>query len=117
MGSFARKFKRARTVEFYNAVEEKAKEIAGRAINKAVQEAEKRGVETGMARVMAVTAEIVYNDFGKLRNKETRLKVYADLMAKKLPLIANPTEEQLRVEKLLYEQTGIKFLRDGEKRD
>ena len=66
-------------------------------------------METATAMVMAVTAEIIWNDWSKLQKKDTRLQTYVNLMEEKLKLVNNPTKEQLEVEKLLAERCGIEI--------
>ena len=64
-----------------------------------------------MAKILAVSAEIIYNDWSKLQKKDTRLKEYVALMNEKLQQVNEPSEKQLEIEKMLYEQCGIKFER------
>lgn len=112
MSSVCRKFLRKQGLEkekYYKDVKSEATKIASKALDRVTNAAYEEAANDAIAKVMAVTAEIIYNDFGKLKNKDTRLSVYVELLTKKLQLVEQPTEKQLEVEKLLYEQCGVKI--------
>lgn len=122
--SLARKLARKQEHEkakYISDIKSEAKQIARQAVDKASQRAYEEGYndaykkafdeasEVALAKVLAVSAEIVYNDFGKLQKKESRLQVFVELMSQKLQHVENPTEQQLEVERLLEERCGVKF--------
>jgi hypothetical protein len=116
--SFSRKLSRKQGQEkqkYYDDVKSEAKKIAANALGKAVSQAEsvayERAANEAMAKILAVSAEIIYNDWSKLQKKDTRLKEYVALMNEKLQQVNEPSEKQLEIEKMLYEQCGIKFER------
>lgn len=112
MGSLERKLRRKDDKEkakYISDVKSEAKNIAEKVVDKAMARATDEATEVALAKVLAVSAEIVYNDWSKLQKKETRLKVFVELMNEKLQQIQNPSKEQLEVERLLDEQCGIKI--------
>lgn len=64
------------------------------------------------AKFLAVTCNILMNDFGKLKAKDTRLKVYYEKLQEYSSDIENPSEQQLAAEKALAAQVeGINVVR------
>lgn len=120
--SLERKLKRKSEVEqkkYIADVKGEAKKIAGMALDKATTAAYNEGYQDALqyaaneafAKVAAVTAEILYNHWRDLTKKDTRLATYWNLLLKKAEQVNEPTEEQAEVERILYEQCGIKFER------
>ena len=112
MGSSGRKLKRKEEksrAKYLQDVKSEANKIADRAVGRYVERVYTEAAEDALAKVLAVAAEVVYNDWKALSKKETRLKVFVDLMNEKLQFVDNPTEKQLEVERLLAEQCGIQF--------
>lgn len=114
MSGLERKLKRKdekQRAKYLQDVKSEAVKIADRAVDKAYQRAFNEASWEALAKVLAVAAEIVYNDWKALSKKETRLQVFVELMNKKLQSVDNPTEKQLEVERLLAEQCGIQIER------
>lgn len=114
MGSLERKLRRKDDKEkekYISDLKSEAKKIADKVVDKAMARASKEAMETATAMVMAVTAEIIWNDWSKLQKKETRLQTYVKLMEEKLQLVNNPTKAQMEVEKLLLERCGMEIRR------
>lgn len=112
MGSLERKLRRKDDKEkakYISDVKSEAKNIAEKVVDKAILRAYDEAVEVATAKVMAVTAEIIWNHWSELARKDTRLQTFVKLMEEKLQKVENPTEEQIEVEKLLAERCGIKF--------
>lgn len=118
MGSLERKLRRKDDKErakYISDLKSEAKKIADQVVDKAMarayDEATEAATAAATAMVMAVAAEIIWNDWSKLQKKDTRLQVFVKLMEERLQVVNNPTEAQLEVEKLLAERCGIKFER------
>ncbi len=114
MGSLERKLRRKDDKEkakYINDVKSEAKKIADKVVDKAMERATKEVSEEALAKVLAVSAEIIWNHWSELARKDTRLQTYVNLMNEKLQKVENPTEEQIEVEKLLAERCGIEFKR------
>lgn len=116
MSSLERKLRRKTELEqakYLKDVKSEAKKISEKVVDKAMARAHEaaynEAVETATAKVMAVTAEILWNHWSELSRKGTRLQVFVKLMEEKLQMVDNPTEAQLEVERLLAEQCGIEF--------
>lgn len=114
--SFGRKLLRKQGQEkekYYKDVKGEAKKIAEMALDKAVNMATdvayEKAANEAIAKVLAVSSEIIYNDWGKLQKKESRLKVYVELMSEKLQKVNEPSEKQLEIERMLDEQCGVKI--------
>lgn len=64
------------------------------------------------AHFLAVACNILMNDFGKLRNKDTRLKVFYEKLNEYSEEVENPSQKQLDAEAELARQVyGIKLQR------
>ena len=116
MGSLERKLQRKdekARAKYLQDIKSEATKIASRAIDRTYQDAYEEASEVAMAKVLAVAAEIIHNDWGKLSRKDTRLKVFVNLMSEKLQQVDNPSDQQIEVERLLAEQCGVKFGRIG----
>lgn len=61
---------------------------------------------------LAIASNILMNDYGKMKSKDTRLKVFYDKLQEYSGEIENPSEQQLEAEKALAEQVdGIEIKR------
>ena len=49
-------------------------------------------VKAGVIEAAAIACEVIYNNYGKLRNKEQRLSVFVNLFSEALLTIEEPTE-------------------------
>ena len=49
-------------------------------------------VKAGVIEAAAIACEVIYNNYGKLRNKEQRLSVFVNLFVEALLTIEEPTE-------------------------
>lgn len=58
-------------------------------------------------KTVAVAAEVVYNDWGKLKKKENRLSVFVDLFIEGLLKIEEPSERRQKVEKELRRMVTV----------
>lgn len=63
------------------------------------------------AKFLAVTCNILMNDFGRLKTKDTRLKTYYDKLQEYAAEVANPSEQQLAAEKELARQVEGIFVK------
>lgn len=64
------------------------------------------------AHFLAIASNILMNDYGKMKSKDTRLKVFYDKLQEYSGEIENPSEQQLEAEKALAEQVdGIEIKR------
>lgn len=117
MSSLERKMRRKTELEqakYLKDVKSEAKKISEKVVDKAMARAHEaaynEAIVTATAKVMAVTAEILWNHWSELSRKGTRLQVFVKLMEEKLATVeVNPTGAQLEVEKLLAERCGIEF--------
>lgn len=70
-----------------------------------------------IAKVMLAAACVITNHWGAMNKKETRLEVFCEKYQIYLEHINNPTPEMRAVEKMLDEQAGMRFIRDGKDLD
>lgn len=109
--SFGRKLKRGWSAENNKAVLDLATKATKRSLVKVREQAYLDASNDSIARISAVAAEIVYNDYGKMRNKDTRIKTFITLLYSKLKNIENPSDEQKEVERMLYKECGLMIKR------
>lgn len=58
-------------------------------------------------KTMAVAAEVVYNDWGKMKSKENRLSVFIDLFIEGLLKIEEPSELRQKIEMQLRRMVTV----------
>ena len=58
-------------------------------------------------KTVAVAAEVVYNDWGKMKKKENRLSVFVNLFIEGLLKIEEPSELRQKVEKELRRMVTV----------
>lgn len=109
--SFGRKLKRGWSAENNKQVMDIATKATKKSLEKVRDKAYVDASNDAIAKVTAVACEIVYNDYGKLRDKDKRLKTFVTLLYGKLKNIEKPSAEQQKVEQMLYEQCGIMIKR------
>lgn len=109
--SFGRKLKRGWSAENNRQVLDMATEATKRSLTKVREQAYGEAANDSFARVLAVATEIVYNDYGKLRDKNTRIKTFVRLLISKTGRFDNPSEAQKEIEQLLYKECGIMIRR------
>ena len=109
--SFGRKLKRGSNAQYNKDVIDLATEATKRSLTKVREQAYIDASNDAIARVTAVACEVIYNDYGKLNKKDTRLKKFVTLLYSKLKNIECPSDEQLEVERLLYKECGISIKR------
>lgn len=66
-------------------------------------------LEDALARVLLCTATVVDNDYGKLRNRETRLKNFIELAKKYLEHVDNFTAEMQTTNEKLQREVGLEI--------
>ncbi len=101
------------TAEVYDKVREHIMPIMREQLKEEIrQEVAGEITQEAYAKFLAVTCNILMNDFGKLKTKDTRLKVYYEKLQEYAGDIENPSEQQLAAEKALAEQVdGINVVR------
>lgn len=109
--SFGRKLKRGWSTENNKQVMDIAYRSTKMSLDKVRDKAYHDGSCDATAKVMAVACEIVYNEYGRLKNKDTRLKTFVTMLYDRLKNIDNPSDAQKEVERLLYKQCGIMIKR------
>ena len=109
--SFGRKLKRGWSAENNKAVLYLAVKATQKSLTKVRDKAYEDATNDAFTKLLAVATEIVYNDYGKLRDKDTRIKTFVRLLLSKAGKFENPSDEQKKVEQLLFEQCGIMIKR------
>ena len=109
--SFGRKLKRGWSAENNKQVIDIATKATKKSLAKVRDQAYIDASNYAVAKVTAVACEVIYNDYGKLRDKEKRLKTFVTLLYGKLKNIENPSAEQQEIERMLYKQCGIMIKR------
>lgn len=72
-------------------------------------------VADAMYKTFTCAAAVIWNDFGTLNKKETRIKNFYELYKQYLETCDVPTVKMLEAEKALFKQTGLQILRnDGD---
>lgn len=69
-------------------------------------------VSDAMYKTFTCAAAIIWNDFGVLNKKETRMKNFYELYKQYLETCDVPTVKMVEAEKELFRQTGLQILRD-----
>ena len=69
-------------------------------------------VSDAMYKTFTCAAAIVWNDFGALNKKETRMKKFYELYKQYLETCDVPTAKMIEAERELFKQTGLQILRD-----
>ncbi len=101
MSGFKRKLKRK------NVVVKTASALTEAEYQDIVERVKNDLIEKWVYKVMAIAADAVMNNYGKLKNKETRINVLAKLFEEGLNNIDNMPDRQLEVAKIL-EKHGMK---------
>ena len=60
-------------------------------------------IKAAIIETAAISCEVIYNNYGKLRNKEERLSVFINLFSEALLTIEEPTELRQEVRRQLSE--------------
>lgn len=99
--------------EVYSKVHEKILPVMREQLKDEIrQEVAGEITQEAYAKFLAVTCNILMNDFGKLKAKDTRLKVYYEKLQEYSCDIENPSEQQLAAEKALAAQVeGVNVVR------
>lgn len=101
MSGFRRKLKRK------NVVVKTASALTEAEYQDIVERVKNDLIEKWVYKVMAIAADAVMNNYGKLKNKETRISVLAKLFEEGLDNIDNMPNRQLEVARIL-EKHGMK---------
>lgn len=101
MSGFKRKLKRK------NVVVKTASALTEAEYQDIVERVKNDLIEKWVYKVMAIAADAVMNNYGKLKNKETRISVLAKLFEEGLDNIDNMPNRQLEVARIL-EKHGMK---------
>lgn len=101
MSGFKRKLKRK------NVVVKTASALTVAEYQDIVERVKNDLIEKWVYKVMAIAADAVMNNYGKLKNKETRISVLAKLFEEGLDNIDNMPNRQLEVARIL-EKHGMK---------
>lgn len=101
MSGFKRKLKRK------NVVVKTASALTEAEYQDIVERVKNYLIEKWVYKVMAIAADAVMNNYGKLKNKETRINVLAKLFEEGLNNIDKMPDRQLEVAKIL-EKHGMK---------
>lgn len=101
MSGFKRKLKRK------NVVVKTASTLTEAEYQDIVERVKNDLIEKWVYKVMAIAADAVMNNYGKLKNKETRISVLAKLFEEGLDNIDNMPNRQLEVARIL-EKHGMK---------
>ena len=101
MSGFKRKLKRK------NVVVKTASALTEAEYNDIVERVKNDLIEKWVYKVMAIAADAVMNNYGKLKNKETRISVLAKLFEEGLDNIDKMPNRQLEVARIL-EKHGMK---------
>lgn len=101
MSSFARKLKRK------NVVVKTASALTEAEYQDIVERVKNDLIEKWVYKVMAIAADAVMNNYGKLKNKETRISVLAKLFEEGLDNIDKMPDRQLEIARIL-EKYGMK---------
>ena len=101
MSGFKRKLKRK------NVVVKTASALTEAEYQDIVERVKNDLIEKWVYKVMAIAADAVMSNYGKLKNKETRINVLAKLFEEGLNNIDNMPDRQLEVAKIL-EKHGMK---------
>lgn len=101
MSGFKRKLKRK------NVVVKTASALTEAEYQDIVERVKNDLIEKWVYKVMAIAADAVMNNYGKLKNKETRISVLAKLFEEGLDNIDNMPDRQLEVARIL-EKHGMK---------
>lgn len=101
MSGFARKLKRK------NVVVKTASALTEAEYQDIVERVKNDLIEKWVYKVMAIAADAVMNNYGKLKNKETRISVLAKLFEEGLDNIDKMPNRQLEVARIL-EKHGMK---------
>lgn len=101
MSGFKRKLKRK------NVVVKTASALTEAEYNDIVERVKNDLIEKWVYKVMAIAADAVMNNYGKLKNKETRISILAKLFEEGLDNIDKMPNRQLEVARIL-EKHGMK---------
>lgn len=72
-------------------------------------------VSDAMYKTFTCAAAVIWNNYGALTKKETRMKNFYELYKQYLETCDVPTVKMLEAEKALFQQTGLQILRnDGD---
>lgn len=132
MGSLARKFSRKNTKpiskgdydyiyemvrsQMHSEISESVKKrINEEIIPKLREELRKEVVaqttDEAYAHFLAVACNVLLNDFGKLRPKDIRLKVFYEKLNEYMDDVENPSEQQIAAERELMKQVQVEICR------
>ena len=109
MGKSSRKIKRK--VLGFNSVKLTPSKYNGLQAQIKAEAEHQASVDAGYT-VFCCAVSVIWNNWGKLNRKKTRLKNFLDLYRQALATCDNPTEDMVRAEMELFNQTGMKILRE-----
>lgn len=101
MSSFARKMKRK------NVVVKPTSALTEAEYNDIVERVKNDLIDKWVYKVLAISADVIVNNYGKLKNRENRLNVLAQLYEEGLNNIDKMPDRQLEIARVL-EKYGLK---------
>lgn len=68
--------------------------------------------EDAIARVLLISGHVIWNHWGKLIRKKTRMKIFSELYKEYLEKLLDPTPAMLEAEAAFREQTDYEFIKE-----